>query len=78
MNASFLGRIIRPPLLNNPAENAQNMLEHPVIPDFLKKAGIEWTGSVQNQMDILERAIKILDDGRTYLNYFENLFQAQP
>jgi hypothetical protein len=29
-------------------------------------------------MDILERAIKILDDGRTYLNYFENLFQAQP
>jgi hypothetical protein len=29
-------------------------------------------------MDILERVIKILDDGCTYPNYFENLFLAQP
>jgi poly(A) polymerase Pap1 len=47
-------------------------------PDLLKKDGIEWTGSVENKIDILKRAIKILDDGHTYPNYFENTFQAQP
>jgi hypothetical protein len=62
----------------NPAENAQNMLKHNVIPDLLKEDGIEWTGSVQNKINILKRAIEILDDGVTYPNYFENLFQAQP
>jgi hypothetical protein len=51
---------------------------HTVVPDLLKKDEIEWTGSVQNKTNILERAIKILDDGRTYPNYFEKLFQAQP
>jgi hypothetical protein len=62
------------PFLLTHAEIAQNMLHFGLI----EKRRIEWTGSVQNKMGILERAIKILDDGRTYPNYFENLFQAQP
>jgi hypothetical protein len=52
---------------SNHDENAQNMLKRTVISNLLKD-GIERTGSVQNKMDILERAIKILDNGRTYPN----------
>jgi hypothetical protein len=38
---------------------------------------MDWFGSKQTKWTF-SNAIKILDDGRTYPNYFENLFQAQP
>jgi hypothetical protein len=44
----------------NPAENAQNMLKHTVIPDLLKREGIEWTGDWKNKVSIVEKAIKLL------------------
>ena len=60
----------------NPAENAQNMLKHTVIPDLLKREGIEWDGNAKNKMSIVTRAIDTLSDGVTYPNYFKNLFNS--
>jgi hypothetical protein len=45
------------------------------IPDLLKKDGIEWIGSVKTKWTF-SSAIKILDERRTYLNYFGNMSQA--
>ena len=45
----------------NPAELAQNHLKYNVLPELLREEGIEWSGSVEEKMDILSRAIIKLD-----------------
>jgi hypothetical protein len=60
----------------NPAENVQNVLKHTAIPYVLKRDNIEWTGSWEDKVAIVETAIGVLTGGVIYPSYFHNVFAA--